>query len=101
MSFDGRLLTGVSVLSAVVEGGSFVRAADALGITASGVSRAIARLEARVAIEEWRCEYNTVRPHSALGGLSPEEFRNGVAKPRGLARSGEIEQKSNLSESVA
>jgi len=58
-------------------------------------------LDARITIEEWRCEYNTFRPHSALGGLSPEEFRNGVAKPRGLARSKEIEQKSNLSESVA
>ncbi len=48
MSFDGRLLAGVSALTAVVESGSFVRAADALGITASGVSRAVARLEARV-----------------------------------------------------
>jgi DNA-binding transcriptional LysR family regulator len=48
--FDGRLLNGVSVLAAVVEGGSFVRAADALGLTASGVSRAISRLEARVGV---------------------------------------------------
>lgn len=50
MTFDGRLLAGVSVLAAVVEGGSFVRAADALGLSASGVSRAIARLEARLGI---------------------------------------------------
>ncbi|HVY98555.1 MAG TPA: LysR family transcriptional regulator [Dongiaceae bacterium] len=48
MAFDGRLLAGVGVLTAVVEGGGFGRAADALGITASGVSRAIQRLEARV-----------------------------------------------------
>jgi len=48
MTFDGRLLSGVSVLSAVIEGGSFVRAADALGITTSGVSRAISRLEERL-----------------------------------------------------
>src|ERR1700712_4811927 len=48
--FDGRLLNGVSVLAAVVESGSFVRAADALGLTASGVSRAISRLEARVGV---------------------------------------------------
>ena len=47
MAFDGRLLAGVGVLAAVVEGGSFVRAAEALGLTASGVSRAIARLEGR------------------------------------------------------
>ncbi|WP_409563084.1 LysR family transcriptional regulator [Hyphomicrobium sp. MC8b] len=48
MPFDGRLLSGVSVLAAVVEGGSFARAADALGITTSGVSRAVSRLEARI-----------------------------------------------------
>ncbi|SFV33692.1 LysR family transcriptional regulator [Hyphomicrobium facile] len=48
MAFDGRLLSGVTVLSAVIEGGSFVRAADSLGITTSGVSRAISRLEERL-----------------------------------------------------
>src|SRR3984885_14026331 len=48
MSFDGRLLAGVSVLTAVIESGSFARAADALGITTSGVSRAVSRLEARI-----------------------------------------------------
>ena len=48
--FDARLLTGVSVMIAVVEAGSFVRAADALGLTPSGVSRAIARLETRIGI---------------------------------------------------
>lgn len=50
MAFDGRLLAGVSVLAAVVEAGSFVRAAEVLALTPSGVSRAIARLEARVGI---------------------------------------------------
>jgi DNA-binding transcriptional LysR family regulator len=48
MSFDGRLLTGVSVLTAVIESGNFARAAEALGVTTSGVSRAVARLEGRV-----------------------------------------------------
>jgi DNA-binding transcriptional LysR family regulator len=48
MPFDGRLLSGVTVLAAVVESGSFARAADAIGITTSGVSRAVARLEARI-----------------------------------------------------
>jgi DNA-binding transcriptional LysR family regulator len=48
MSFDGRVLSGVTVLAAVVESGSFARAADAIGITTSGVSRAVARLEARI-----------------------------------------------------
>lgn len=50
MAFDGRLLGGISVLAAVVETGNFVRAADALGLTQSGVSRAVARLEARVGV---------------------------------------------------
>jgi putative transposase len=30
--------------------------------------------EARVVIADWRIEYNTERPHSRLGYLSPEEF---------------------------
>lgn len=50
MAFDGRLLSGISVLEAVVESGSFVRAGEALGLTPSGVSRAVARLEARVGV---------------------------------------------------
>jgi DNA-binding transcriptional LysR family regulator len=48
MPFDGRLLSGVTVFAAVVDSGSFARAADALGITTSGVSRAVSRLEARI-----------------------------------------------------
>jgi len=32
-------------------------------------------LEAHVVIEAWRIEYNTYRPHSALGGLTPTEVR--------------------------
>src|SRR3984885_15795429 len=50
MAFDTRLLGGVGVLAAVVEAGNFVRAAGALGLTPSGVSRAVARLEARVGV---------------------------------------------------
>jgi putative transposase len=30
-------------------------------------------LEAQVVVEAWRVEYNTYRPHSALGGLTPAE----------------------------
>lgn len=30
--------------------------------------------QARRIIEEWRIEYNTERPHSSLGNLTPEEF---------------------------
>jgi len=50
MGFDTRLLTGVGVLAAVTEGGNFARAAEILGLTPSGVSRSVARLEARVGV---------------------------------------------------
>jgi DNA-binding transcriptional LysR family regulator len=50
MIYDGRLLAGVTVLMAVVEAGSMTRAADALGLTPSGVGRAIQRLEARIGV---------------------------------------------------
>ncbi len=50
MAYDGRLLAGVTVLMAVVEAGSMTRAAEALGLTASGVGRAVQRLEVRVGV---------------------------------------------------
>src|ERR1700759_2824779 len=50
MAFDGRLISGIGVLAAVVETGNFARAGDALGLTPSGISRAVARLEARVGV---------------------------------------------------
>src|SRR5580704_11884526 len=50
MPFDSRLLAGISVLSAVVESGSFIRAGEAMGLTPSGVSRAVGRLEGRVGV---------------------------------------------------
>ena len=49
-SLDGRVLSGISVLAAVVEAGSFVGAATALGVTQPAVSRAISRLEARIGV---------------------------------------------------
>jgi hypothetical protein len=76
MRYDGRLLSGVTVLMAVVEAGTMARAAEALGLTASGVGRAIARLEARIGvrllerttrslrlIDEGRRFYEQVGPH--------------------------------------
>jgi DNA-binding transcriptional LysR family regulator len=50
MAFDGRLLGGIGVVAAVVETGNFVRAGEALGLTPSGVSRAVSRLEAHVGV---------------------------------------------------
>ncbi len=75
MSLDGRLLAGVTVFSTVIEFGSFARAGEALGISASGVSHAIARLETRMGVrlierttramslsEEGRRFFERVRP---------------------------------------
>jgi DNA-binding transcriptional LysR family regulator len=50
MRLDPHLLSGMGVLAAVIEGGSFTRAGELLGLSASGVSRAIARLEERVGV---------------------------------------------------
>ena len=50
MAFDGKMLANLGVLAAVVESGNFARASDALGMTASGVSRAISRMEGRLGI---------------------------------------------------
>ena len=76
MPYDGRLLSGVTVLMAVVEAGSMVRAAQALGLSSSGVGRAIARLEKQVGVrllerttrtmtltDEGRRFYEEVGPH--------------------------------------
>ncbi|CAO3429194.1 LysR family transcriptional regulator [Azospirillum endophyticum] len=76
MPFDGRILSGVGVLAAVVEAGSFVKAAELIGLTDSGVSRSIGRLEARLGVrlldrttrsvtltDEGRRFYEEAKPH--------------------------------------
>ena len=45
--------------------------------------------QARVVLAEWRQDYNTVRPHSKLGGLTPAEMAIAIPstkehKPQGL-----------------
>lgn len=32
-------------------------------------------LETQVLAEDWRTEYNTIRPHGSLDGLTPTQFR--------------------------
>ncbi|MDQ0704575.1 DNA-binding transcriptional LysR family regulator [Pseudomonas sp. W3I7] len=50
MSFDGRLLSNISVLAAIVHSGSFARAAEALSMSPSGISRAVGRLETSIGV---------------------------------------------------
>ena len=50
MTFDSRLLSGISVLAAVADSGSFTHAGELIGLSPSGVSRSITRLEARIGV---------------------------------------------------
>src|ERR1700689_3495592 len=50
MSFDDRLLNGVTALAAVVRSGGFAAAARSLNVSQPGISRAVARLEAQVGV---------------------------------------------------
>src|SRR5471032_3356493 len=50
MAFDERVVNGMRVLAAIVDSGSFVRAAEVLDMSQSGVSRAVAKLESRLHI---------------------------------------------------
>ncbi|MDR3515601.1 MAG: LysR family transcriptional regulator [Azospirillaceae bacterium] len=91
MTFDSRLLSGIGVLSAVVEAGSFARAGEAMGLTQPAVSRAVARLEQRVGIrifnrtaraialtDEGRRFYEAVTP--LLAGIEDAALAAGGAK---------------------
>lgn len=91
MTFDSRLLSGIGVVSAVVEAGSFARAGEAIGLTQPAVSRAVARLEERVGIrifnrtaraisltDEGRRFYEAVAPH--LAGIADAAVTAGGSK---------------------
>jgi DNA-binding transcriptional LysR family regulator len=99
MTFDARLLSGIGVMIAVIENGSFVRAGEALGLTASGVSRAIARLEARLNVrlfdrnprllvltDEGRHFHAQVAPYFAAIAEAAEDVGSTVASVRGRLR---------------
>jgi DNA-binding transcriptional LysR family regulator len=61
MTSDPRFLSGLPVLAAVIESKSFVRAGEALGLTQSGVSRAIQRLEERLGVRLFERTSKTMR----------------------------------------
>ncbi len=99
MSFDGRLLSGAGILGAVIESGSFARAAEIMGVTPSGISRAVARLEARIGVrlidrttrslaltEDGRRFYERVRP--CLDGIEEAaiDVAGATGQPRGHLR---------------
>lgn len=99
MGFDTRLLTGAGVLVAVTETGNFARAAESLGLTPSGVSRAVARLEARMGVrlfdrnprevrltEEGRRFHARVMPLLAELDEAAAEAAGAAAVPRGRLR---------------
>jgi DNA-binding transcriptional LysR family regulator len=104
--FDRHSLDGLGVLRAVVEAGSFVGAGEALGLTQPAVSRAIARLEARVGVrifrrtarsisltDEGRQYYESVAPHLRAIEEATIEAGDSSAKVQGRLR-------VNVSESV-
>ena len=93
--FDDRILNGMSVLAAIVRSGNFAGAGKALNTPQSGVSRSIARLEARLGIrlfdrttrsvtltDEGRRFYKQIGP--LLSGL--EEAAASVTEGRTLVR---------------
>src|SRR5580704_16667861 len=99
MAFTGKLLSGVTVLIAVVEAGTIARAAEALGLSPSGVSRALSRLERRVGArllarttrslsltDEGRRFYEQVGPHLAGIEEAAIEAAGSASKVRGRLR---------------
>jgi DNA-binding transcriptional LysR family regulator len=95
VDIDGQLVGGLMVLAAIADANSFGRAAERLGMTQSGVSKAIAKLEARLgarlvhrtsrAVEltdEGRALYERVAGH--LAGIS--EAAAATAKSRDAVR---------------
>jgi DNA-binding transcriptional LysR family regulator len=99
MAFDGKLLSGVTVLIAVVEAGTIARAAEALGLSPSGVSRAISRLEQSVGArllarttrslsltDEGRRFYEQAGPHLAGIEEAAIEAAGSASKVRGRLR---------------
>ncbi|MBS0521707.1 MAG: LysR family transcriptional regulator [Proteobacteria bacterium] len=96
---DGRLVGGLVVLAAIAEARSFGRAAERLGMTQSGVSKAIAKLEDRLnarlvhrtsravdLTDEGRALYERVAEHLAGIGEAAAETSTARNAVRGRLR---------------
>jgi DNA-binding transcriptional LysR family regulator len=96
---DRHTLDGLGILGAVMEAGSFVRAGEALGLTQSAVSRAVARVEERVGVrlfrrtarsisitDEGRRFYEKVAPHLAAIADATIEAADASTQVRGRLR---------------
>lgn len=59
--FDLRIFDGMRVVAAVIDASSFAKAGDALGMTQSGVSRSVARLEEKLGIRLFDRSTRSVR----------------------------------------
>lgn len=99
MSIDSKLFANLSVLFAVVEAGTIARAAEALALSPSGVSRALARLEQQVGArllarttrtlsltDEGRRFYEQVGPHLAGIEEAASEAAGSASKVQGRLR---------------
>jgi DNA-binding transcriptional LysR family regulator len=96
---DRNVWGGLGILRAVVEAGSFVGAGEVLGLTQPAVSRAVARLEARVGArifqrtarsisltDEGRRFYDAIAPHLRAIEEAASEAGQGKARVRGRLR---------------
>jgi DNA-binding transcriptional LysR family regulator len=99
VAVDRGSLDGLDVLGAVVAAGSFVGAGEALGLTQSAVSHAVARLEDRIGVrifrrtarsisltDEGRRFYESVAPHLVAIVDATTEARGSSSKVRGRLR---------------
>ena len=96
---SAQLLEGVDVMVAIVDARSFNGAGDALGLSPSGVSRAVARLEARLGVrlfarttrsvrltDEGRRFHEQVLPLLAALQEATDSARGGTTTVRGRLR---------------